>query len=181
MIMTTKRKKLLLEKRNRLKPIDETQLKSLHILQGGSPDGENEKPPIDMLSPSRPVLPPVVDPMHMPKVKAPFEMPSIDHTKQRLRLHNIIENTNQALGDLSATMGSGKGLFAKVPKTMSFIGGMPAFEKGYPDNTPFSPSQSMNDGLNGMIEETKAALKSKSITTRKKVLSSKTQRGVGDT
>ena len=34
MIMTTKRKKLLLEKRNRLKPIDETQLKGLHILNG---------------------------------------------------------------------------------------------------------------------------------------------------
>lgn len=41
MIMTTKRKRLLLEKRNRLKPIDETQLKGLQLLNGGEENGEN--------------------------------------------------------------------------------------------------------------------------------------------
>ena len=40
MIMTTKRKRLLLEKR-RLKPIDETQLKGLGLLGGGEDDQEN--------------------------------------------------------------------------------------------------------------------------------------------
>lgn len=125
MIMTTKRKKLLLEKRNRLKPIDETQLKGLHILQG-SPDAENEQPATDLLSPGRPVvLPPVVDPAHMPKVKVPFEMPSIDHSKQRLRLQNIIDNSSQALIDSNISLTGGKGLFAKIPKTMSFVGGIP--------------------------------------------------------
>jgi hypothetical protein len=56
MIMTTKRKKLLLEKRNRLKPIDETQLKSLHILNGA----ENEDETNDLLSPTRPILPALI-------------------------------------------------------------------------------------------------------------------------
>lgn len=82
MIMTTKRKKLLLEKRNRLKPIDETQLKGLQLLQGQE---EGEPETVDITSPRGP-LPPVPDISHMPKVKAPFEMPSIDHSKQRLKL-----------------------------------------------------------------------------------------------
>ncbi len=86
--MTTKRKKLLLEKRNRLKPIDETQLKSLHILNNGSPEQE-EGAALDFLSPTRPVvLPPMgtVDPVHMPKIKTPFEIPQIDHDRQRAKL-----------------------------------------------------------------------------------------------
>jgi hypothetical protein len=37
MIMTTKRKRLLMEKR-RLKPIDETQLKGLDLLNNGDED-----------------------------------------------------------------------------------------------------------------------------------------------
>ena len=58
MIMTTKRKRLLLEKR-RLKPIDETQLKGLQLLNGGT-DGEEMSPEDnDLVSPSRPILPPV--------------------------------------------------------------------------------------------------------------------------
>ena len=56
MIMTTKRKKLLLEKRNRLKPIDETQLKSLHILNDGIDDEKAQ----NALSPTRATLPPVL-------------------------------------------------------------------------------------------------------------------------
>lgn len=103
MIMTTKRKKLLLEKRNRLKPIDETQLKSLHILQGtAEEDCEKSAAALDMISPTRATLPPVggePDFTHMPKVKSPFEMPSIDHTKQRLKLQNIIESASQVLID----------------------------------------------------------------------------------
>lgn len=117
MIMTTKRKKLLLEKRNRLKPIDETQLKSLHILNSGE---QEEGTAIELLSPTRPVvLPPMgtVDPTHMPKVKTPFEIPQIDHDKQRARLQNIIESASTALIDV----GKGGGSFAKMPKTMRFI------------------------------------------------------------
>jgi len=50
MIMTTKRKRLLLEKR-RLKPIDETQLKGLQLLNGGA-DGEEMSPEDnDLVSP----------------------------------------------------------------------------------------------------------------------------------
>lgn len=63
--MTTKRKRLLLEKRNRLKPIDETQLKGLHTLRGQtSPEGldeEADNDKLDLLSPSRPLILPPVD------------------------------------------------------------------------------------------------------------------------
>jgi hypothetical protein len=58
MIMTTKRKRLLLEKR-RLKPIDETQLKGLQLLNGGVDGDEVSPQENDFVSPSRPILPPV--------------------------------------------------------------------------------------------------------------------------
>jgi len=54
MIMTTKRKKLLLEKRNRLKPIDESQLKGLHILNNEEDD--DKVSPLDLVSPTRPAF-----------------------------------------------------------------------------------------------------------------------------
>lgn len=58
MIMTTKRKRLLLEKR-RLKPIDETQLKGLQLLNGGVEGEEVSPQENDFVSPSRTILPTV--------------------------------------------------------------------------------------------------------------------------
>jgi hypothetical protein len=73
----------------------------------------------DLLSPSRPVLPPVVtqsqqlDLSHMPKIKGgnvgPFEINQIDHNKQRMRLHNMME---QIKGP-----GIGEGNFPGLSKT----------------------------------------------------------------
>ena len=95
----------------------------------------------------------------MPKLKTPFEMPSIDHTKQRLRLQNIIDSASTSLGDL----GFPKSLaFAKVPKTMSFIGSNNLFKD---KEAPLSPHAT---------EESKAS--KKGGTTRKQLITSKTKR-----
>jgi hypothetical protein len=101
-------------------------------------------------------------------------MPTIDHNKQRLRLQNIIDNSSQALIDSNLSLTGGKGLFSKIPKTMSFVGGIPGMPN-FSDTTPFSPSSTTFN--NGTSEEAKVNLKSKSITTRKKVLASRTSRG----
>ncbi len=182
MIMTTKRKRLLLEKRNRLKPIDETQLKSLHILNSDV-DGDQQTMN-DLLSPTRAVFQPATSgeqahsAVHMPKIKAPFEMPSIDHTKQRLKLQNIIDSASNLMDLSSGTTANfkpanlglvGPGVFSKVPKTMSFPAGM---MQGCED--PYSLGGGGTHDLSKVKEEVKiTSKKGSSSTTRKKVTTSK--------
>lgn len=101
-------------------------------------------------------------------------MPSIDHTKQRLRLQNIIDSASTALVDLSGTATTfkpanlnlvGPGVFSKVPKTMHFVVGIVLSKEAGGGDT-----RSASNDLSTIKEEVK---KASSSTTRKKVIASK--------
>ena len=123
--MTTKRKKLLLEKRNRLKPIDESQLKGLHILNKEEED--DKVSPLDLVSPTRPAFQPAevhsASAAHMPKIKTPFEMPTIDSQRQRFKITNMMDVDVSGSNFKPAKGLIGPGLYGKVPRTMSFAPG----------------------------------------------------------
>lgn len=84
----------------------------------------------------------------MPKIKAPFEMPTIDHSKQRMKLSGVLEGGSSSVRDGNFPgLGKVSAFGGKIPKTMSFAGTQgPLIKEGMFRNlenelSPKEPSQ----------------------------------------
>jgi hypothetical protein len=119
----------------------------------------------------------------MPKIKSGFEMPSIDHTKQRMKLQNMLDHASQSMKEgnfplSKITQNGGNGL---GKKTMRLGGDGPLIKEGM-----FSPEAFMMGGtFSPTVDPSYASVieEAKSLTTvkrgamvRKKIVSSKTTR-----
>jgi hypothetical protein len=120
----------------------------------------------------------------MPKIKSsPFEIGSIDHSKQRMRLNNMMES----LPNLSETNFPGLGKTVKLPKTMGFNtggSGLPLIREGMFNDLAsgtFSPTAANGQQFTMNDEEMKAmsstTVKKGSLIRKKVIASSKTTRG----
>jgi len=99
----------------------------------------------------------------MPKIKTPFEMPAIDHQRQRFKIANMMDVDVSGSNFKPAKGLIAPGLYGKVPKTMSFAPGQPL------DGSPGGEE----------TEEAKAVIimsKKASSTTRKKIVAARSSR-----